>query len=160
MELPSFGQIVFYIAVWIENGRDKEGRLYRSAPDVRHCIDTSVWNNRKIVPFCNKFIILLSESMNKKRYFMKEHTVLREIGAFLVIFFSFTWLFWLIFSSVSGLYSVLVTGIRTLKAHIQRRALESTIWKHVFLFIKSFGKRTGSRNLLRYIGLKKDLYCP
>jgi len=58
---------------------------------------------------------------------MKEHTVLREIGAFLVIFFSFTWLFWLIFSSVSGLYSVLVTGIRTLKAHIQRRALESTI---------------------------------
>ena len=56
---------------------------------------------------------------------MKEHKVLREIGAFLVIFFSFTWLFWLIFSTVSGLYSVLTTGVRTIKAYILSRTLQS-----------------------------------
>lgn len=56
---------------------------------------------------------------------MKDHRVLHEIGAFLVIFFSFTWLFWLIFSAVSGLYSVLFTGVQTVKAHIQRRAFEN-----------------------------------
>ena len=56
---------------------------------------------------------------------MKEHKVLGEIGAFLVIFFSFTWLFWLIFSAVSGLCFVLVTGVQAVRGCIQRLALEN-----------------------------------
>lgn len=58
---------------------------------------------------------------------MKEHRVLHEIGAFLVIFFSFTWLFWLIFSAVSGLYFVLVTCAKAVKAYILRRTLENPV---------------------------------